>query len=344
MSVLATTARLVLAAGAFALAARAARSTRAVSFNRRTALITGGSRGLGLALARKLLEEGARVAILARDEDELGRARDQLRPYLSDDARLHTIACDLRDAEQTRGACAEAARVLGPIDLLINNAGVIQVGPLDTITEADFQDALDMHLWAPLRTIQATLPHMRARRAGRIVNITSISAAVSPPHLIPYSTSKYALRGMSEGLRHELAGSGVSVTTVCPGLMRTGGTARARFKGRHREEHAWFTIAEALPILSTSADDAADAILTAARHGDPHLTIGIPAKLAAAAQGLAPGVVTRAMELAARQLPDTGGIGSESRPGCQSTSRLAPSVLTKLDSRASRKLNELPGS
>ncbi len=344
MSVLTTTARLALAAGALALAARAARSTRAVTFNRKTALITGGSRGLGLMLSQKLLQEGARVAILARDEDELERAAEHLRPYLSDDARLHTIACDLRDAEATLGACAEAARVLGSIDLLINNAGIIQVGPLDTITEGDFRDALDTHLWGPLRTIQATLPGMRARRAGRIVNITSIGAVISPPHLIPYSTSKYALRGMSEGLRHELAGSGVSVTTVCPGLMRTGSTARARFKGRHREEHAWFTIADAMPILSSSASSAADAILNAARHGDPHLTIGLPAKLASAAQGLAPGLVTKVMELTAQQLPGMGGIGIESRPGYQSTSRLAPSMLTKLDSRAARKLNELPAS
>ncbi len=342
MSLLSTATRLALGAAALALAAKAARETRAVTFNRKTALITGGSRGLGLTLAQKLLQEGARVAILARDEAELRRAADHLHPYLTDDTHLHTIACDLRDADQTLDACAEAARVLGPIDLLINNAGIIQVGPLDSITEADFQDALDTHLWAPLRTIQATLPHMRARRSGRIVNIASIGAVVSPPHLIPYSTSKYALRGMSEGLRHELAGSGVSVTTVCPGLLRTGSTAQARFKGQHREEHAWFTVADSLPFLSTSANKAADAILDAARHGDPNLTIGVPAKLAAAAQGIAPGLVTKAMEMTAQRLPANGGIFIESRPGYQSTSRIAPSVLTKLDTRAAKKLNELP--
>jgi short-subunit dehydrogenase len=183
---------------------------------------------------------------------------------------------------------------------------------------------------------------MRARRSGRIVNIASIGAVVSPPHLIPYSTSKYALRGMSEGLRHELAGSGVSVTTVCPGLLRTGSTAQARFKGQHRDEHAWFTVADSLPFLSTSASKAADAILDAARHGDPNLTIGVPAKLAAAAQGIAPGLVTKAMEMTAQRLPANGGISIESRPGYQSTSRIAPSVLTKLDTKAAKKLNELP--
>ena len=139
--------------------------------------------------------------------------------------------CDLRDRDQVRKLFRQVRERLGPIDVLINNAGVIEVGPAETMTLEDYQDAMATNFWAPLYAILEALPEMRQRRQGRIVNIASVGGKVSVPHLLPYCASKFALVGLSEGLRAELAKDGVVVTTVCPGLMRTGSPRNATFKG-----------------------------------------------------------------------------------------------------------------
>src|SRR5438270_7691587 len=104
---------------------------------------------------------------------------------------------------------------------------------------------------------------MRRRREGRIVNISSIGGKLSMPHLVPYGASKFALTGLSEGMRVELRKDGVFVTTVCPGLMRTGSPVNADFKGKHREEYSWFSISDSLPLLTMSAERAAGQIIGA---------------------------------------------------------------------------------
>src|SRR6185503_4123757 len=122
----------------------------------------------------------------------------------------------------------------------------------------------------------AVLPEMRARREGRIVNITSIGGKISVPHLLPYSASKFALVGLSEGLRAELAKDGIVVTTICPGLMRTGSPRNATFKGQHRAEYAWFSIGDSLPVTAMSADRAARQILTACKRGEAEVVLSVP--------------------------------------------------------------------
>ena len=159
------------------------------------------------------------------------------------------------------------------IDVLVNNAGVIQVGPIEVMTHEDFELAMQAHLWGPLNTILAVLPSMRQRREGRIVNISSIGGKVAVPHLVPYSASKFALVGLSKGLRAELMKDNVVVTTVCPGLMRTGSPRNADFKGQHRFEYAWFSISDALPLLTVSAENAARQIVQACKRGQAELVI-----------------------------------------------------------------------
>src|SRR5918912_3423887 len=129
------------------------------------------------------------------------------------------------------------------------------------MTLEDFEQAMAVHFWGPLYATLAVLPQMRARRDGRIVNISSIGGKVSVPHLVPYSASKFALAGLSDGLRAELSKENVIVTTVCPGLMRTGSPRNATFKGKHRDEYAWFSISDALPLTSMSAERAARQII-----------------------------------------------------------------------------------
>ena len=218
--------------GAWALS-RAVRARRAIDLRGKLVVITGGSRGLGLELAREFSREGARVAICGRDEETLRRAEQELS---SKGAIVNAYVCDITNEHAVAQMIARVERELGPIHVLVNNAGIIEVGPMEVMTEQDYRDAMDTHYWGPLHTTLAVLPSMRYRGSGRIVNITSIGGKVSMPHLLPYDASKFALVGLSEGLRSELAKDGIVVTTVCPGLMRTGSPRQAFFKSQHNAD------------------------------------------------------------------------------------------------------------
>jgi NAD(P)-dependent dehydrogenase (short-subunit alcohol dehydrogenase family) len=318
---------------------RLARRSRALSFAGQSVVIVGGSRGLGLVLARQLAHEGARLALLARDREELERARADLRDQGAD---VTVISCDVRDRADVESAIASVVEQLGGIDVLINDAGVIQVGPFSHMAAEDFQDALATHFWGPFHAVAAVLPHMRRGGARRIVNISSIGGKIAVPHLLPYSASKFALTGLSEGLRAELAQEGIVVTTVCPGLMRTGSTYNALFKGKHRQEFAWFHVADALPGFSIDARRAARQILDACRHAEAELIITWPARLAVLFNALCPETTARILALTNRVLPGTSASGDAAHTGWQSTSRWVPSKLTALADRATLENNETP--
>jgi NAD(P)-dependent dehydrogenase (short-subunit alcohol dehydrogenase family) len=303
-------------------------------------VIIGGSRGLGLVIARQLVAEGARLVLIARDPDELDRARLDLEEQ---GGSVMVIPCDIRERREVDRAVEAAAAGHGGIDVLINDAGVIQVGPVAHMQLRDFEEAMATHFWGPLHAIFAALPHLGRSDAPRIVNISSIGGKLAVPHLLPYSASKFALAGLSDGLRAELARDGIRVTSVYPGLMRTGSTYHALFKGQHRREFAWFHMADSLPGLSTSAERAARHIVEACRHGDAELVITLPARLAVLANALAPGLVARAMALTNQLLPDPiGADGDESRAGWQSMSDRIPSAWTRLADRATLDNNEMP--
>jgi NAD(P)-dependent dehydrogenase (short-subunit alcohol dehydrogenase family) len=327
-------------AGAALAAGRAMRSRRAVEFNGRTVAISGGSRGLGLVMARQFAAQGARVCLLARDPRELDRARWLLAEEFGD-ASVMTIRCDVRRQADVRDAVRRILDDWLAIDVLVNNAGVIQVGPLEHMKHEDFEDAMATHFWGPLHMMLEVLPSMRRRGFGRIVNISSIGGRIGVPHLAPYCASKFALSGLSDTVRAELAPHGIRVTTVCPGLMRTGSPMNAEMKGQHEKEYAWFAVADSLPGLSISAERAAAQIIEACRYGDPELTISIPARAAVLANGLAPAAVAHLSELAVRLLPGPAGAeGNVSRRGRESESKWAPSVATTLSDRAAVLNNE----
>jgi NAD(P)-dependent dehydrogenase (short-subunit alcohol dehydrogenase family) len=335
--------RLALAAagaGAALAAREVARRGRAQAYDLRgkTVLIAGGSRGLGLALAREFARAGARLTLAARDPATLERARAGL---AADGAEVLAVPCDVGDRARVEELARAAVERFGPVDVLVNNAGIIQVGPLETMTPDDFEEALRVHFWGPLYATLAVLPAMRERRQGRIVNISSIGGKLSVPHLLPYAASKFALTGLSEGLRAELARDGVAVTTVCPGLMRTGSPRNAFFKGRHRAEYAWFSLGDALPISSMGADRAARQIVAAARRGDAELILTWQAQLAARVHGLLPGLTADILAAVTRLLPTAGGIGRARATGAESASPLSPSWLTALNERAAEEYNQM---
>jgi len=307
-------------------------------FRNRHVLITGGSRGLGLVMARQLAHAGARLSICSRDPDELARAVDELADR---GARVVAAECDVTDRARVREFVEVARRRNDPVDVLINNAGIIRVGPIEEMREEDFEQAMRTHFWAPLYTILEVVPEMKARRAGRIVNITSIGGKVAVPHLLPYTASKFALVGLSHGLRVELARHGVVVTTICPGLMRTGSHLNAEFKGRNEEEYAWFAAGGSAPGFSMSAEAAACKILAACARGDAEAVIGLPAKVAVAAQALCPNLTAELLALVDRRiLPEPGGIGTAVARGRDSRGEL-PDSVTALSDRAAARNNEL---
>jgi NAD(P)-dependent dehydrogenase (short-subunit alcohol dehydrogenase family) len=316
------------------------RTRRAIDFRDKSVLIFGGSRGLGFVIARQLLDEGARVTLAARDQEELEHAKSELSGGAIEPS---IVRCDIRNRADVDAAIERVIAEHGVIDVLINDAGIIEVGPFDHMSVADFENALNTHFWGPLFTILAALPHMRQRGARRIVNISSIGGKIAVPHLLPYSASKFALTGLSEGLRAELAADGFTITTVCPGLMRTGSTYNARFKGQHRQEFAWFHVADSLPILSIGARRAARQIVDACRHGDPELVITAAARAAVLFNAISPAATARLMAFANRLLPAPTHLGGNaSRPGWLSVSPAAPSRLTTLADRASIENNEWP--
>jgi NAD(P)-dependent dehydrogenase (short-subunit alcohol dehydrogenase family) len=329
-----------LTAGAVAVVAgsRLLRRGRAIDFADRVVVITGGSRGLGLVLARRLAAEGARLVLLARDEAELHRAAQQFPP----DVDVMTVRCDIRRRADVRAAIDTVLDRWQVVDILINNAGVIQVGPLEHMTEQDFENAMATHFWGPLHLMFETVPSMRRRGFGRIVNIASIGGRVAVPHLAPYCASKFALVGLSDAVRSELDQYGIRVTTVTPGLMRTGSPRNAEVKGNHEAEYAWFAISDSLPGVTASAERAAQQIVDACRYGDSELTITAPAKIAMVANHFMPAVVAQTMMLANRILPGVNeASGDRKKRGADSTSKWAPSVATALSERAAVVNNEV---
>jgi NAD(P)-dependent dehydrogenase (short-subunit alcohol dehydrogenase family) len=274
------------------------------------ALVTGSSRGLGYLLARELGRQGCRLAICARDAAELERARADL---AAQGFAVFAQPCDVGDRAQVERLVAATTARFGQIDVLVNNAGIIQAGPLPSQTEADFREAMDVMFWGVLYPTLAVLPQMRARRAGRLVNVTSIGGKVAVPHLLPYDCAKFAAVALSEGLRAELARDGTTVTTIAPGLMRTGSLLNAIFKGPHRAEFAAFAVLGSLPVVSMDAERAARQIVTAARRGEAERVLGLPANLLARFHGLLPGPTADILGLVNRVLPQADDAGGRDR-------------------------------
>ena len=257
-------------------------------------LITGGSRGLGLALAERYGRSGAKLILAARDVEELITARRTLldRGAVQSAYDVLLIPADLTDAAQAVSLIDHAVSHFGRIDVLINNAGIIEVGPVENQPIAAYRRAMATNFFAALHTTHAALPHLLRRNPihgdAAIVNIASLGGKFAMPHLLPYVASKFALVGFSEGLHAELRQKGIRVTTVCPGLMRTGGEAHADYAGQTKKEQRWFTLAARTPILAASVRHAANKIYSAVAAGRAEITITPQAWLAARIAGLAP--------------------------------------------------------
>lgn len=247
------------------------------SFKRKTAYITGGSRGLGLSLAWNLLERGADVALIARDNEELFRAHELLTKSFPN-ARILLGKCDITDTNQLQQSWKTASEYLNGIDILINNAGAILVGPFEATDRSDYEAQMRLHLYASIETTKLAVEHFKARGGGKILNICSLGGKIGVPHMSAYDASKFALAGFAQGVRPELALDNITMTTAFPTLMRTGSPIQAVFKGDHEKEFKIFETIDNLPWISISADEAAKQILDAVAEGRSEITLSVIAK------------------------------------------------------------------
>jgi NAD(P)-dependent dehydrogenase (short-subunit alcohol dehydrogenase family) len=266
----------------------------------KVAVVCGGSRGLGRALARELLLQGASVAICGRDAGPLEETRAWLEGF---GGPVLAQVCDLRSEVQTLELFERVERELGPPDIVVANAATILVAPIETLTPSDFDSAMREIFGTAMRAALGALPTMRARREGTLVFVTSIGGRVGVPHLAPYSAAKFAEVGFAEALRAEVAKDGVRVLSVFPGLMRTGSHTHASFRGQPQRELSWFGAGAVTPLLSIDADRAAARIVRAIIDGDSRVTLTPAAHLAIGLHDLTPVLWSWLSAVAGRLLP-----------------------------------------
>lgn len=218
------------------------------SLSGRTILVTGASRGIGLATAKRFAAEGARIGLVAHDSARLAAAAREVA------ADTCTVAADLTEPAECVRAVAEVSQALGPVEVLISNAGVLRRDFVEDVRVADFEASYRLGVGAALWLTQQVLPGMRQRRYGRIVLISSELGLVGGPSYASYCTTKFALIGLAEVLCHELSGTGVHACAVCPGDVRT---------DLLEEEHKWGPTGGVPPQKAMPAEQVAQAILAA---------------------------------------------------------------------------------
>lgn len=250
-------------------------------------LITGGSSGLGLILARQLAAKGAKLVICSRTADRNEKAKTELEEL---GAEVLALTVDLSEPKAVAKMIKKTISHYGHIDVVINNAGIIQAGPQEDMDLKDYEDAMNSNFWAPLHVMKAVIPHFKDQSGGRIVNVTSIGGKVAVPHMLPYTASKHALVGLSEGMNIELKKDNIHVTTVVPFLMQTGSGENIMVKGDESESIGGFMKeASNSALFAQDAEVSAKKIIGAIEYGESEVALSVIAKAATLLQGVAPG-------------------------------------------------------
>lgn len=309
----------------------ATRRARRIDLRDRVVVVTGGGRGLGLAISREFLARGCKLAICGRDGEVIARAVAELRMHGGD---AFGMACDASEPGQVADFIAATLERFGAIDILVNNAGQVFFGPLAELEPDDLESALRNTFWVQYRPTMAVLPHMRARGSGRIVNVTSGAGKLPIPHHGAYVAGKFAATGWSQVLTSELRKDGILVSTITPPPLADGAPLHTHFNGRRDEEFKWFTLGLTTRWMATDPVRAARVVVDAAAHGDRERAVSPMAWLAIRAQGLAPGLMSWLWSRFDRLLPPPGP------PGQSSKMQLGADVLAASQDGAVQKLGE----
>jgi short-subunit dehydrogenase len=249
------------------------------------AVLTGAGSGIGRALAQQLAEAGSALALADIDETGLLQTSESL---LTKGALVTTHVLDVADEEGVRSFAEEVRNRHGRVTLLINNAGVALHGDFEEVSLDDFRSLMNINFWGTVYGVTFFLPVLKREKRAQIVNISSVFGMIAPAGQCAYAASKFAVRGFTEALRHELEGSNVGVSCVHPGGIRTQITRRARIGAGvtgtgHQEKAASFE-----KLLRTSPEAAAARILRGAERREPRILIGSDAYQADILQRLRP--------------------------------------------------------
>ncbi|MDQ3803143.1 MAG: SDR family oxidoreductase [Acidobacteriota bacterium] len=190
-----------------------------MNYQGKTAIVTGGTKGIGRAIAEALLGEGMNVCIGARSMEEIGRAVREL--DAENEGRVTGAACDVRSYEEVEALVAHAVEEFGGVDVLVNNAGVGLFKTVEETSPEEFRAVLETNLFGVFYCCRAALPEMKRRGGGYIVNISSLAGANPHPRMAAYNASKFGLNGFSEALMQEVRHDGVKVSYVMPGSVNT---------------------------------------------------------------------------------------------------------------------------
>lgn len=257
----------------------------------KVALITGGSEGIGRAIAARFAQEADyRIAIAARTPEKLVEAASQLKTQSA--TPVMPIPTDVRDSEQVRQAVDQVLTEFGQLDVLVNNAGLYSSGPTETFSLEDWHKVIDTNLWGYIHTIHAVLPHFVAQQSGAIVNICSIAGKVPMPYQTIYTTSKYAISGLSQSLSAELAPKGIHVCAIYPNIIQTDFPEKAVLKGSTSEDKMarYQQLEQTLSMLFIEKpEDVANAVWQALQKEDRERVPG-SAKLLNGMQSALPGL------------------------------------------------------
>jgi len=235
------------------------------------AVITGAATGIGRALAVRLADEGARLCLADINKVALDVVAHGLSAKGCD---VSAYAVDVADRRQVEALCRDVVEHFGRADLLINNAGVALCGDVEEVSLADIEWLMGINFWGMVYGVKYFLPILKQQKKAYIVNLSSVFGMIAPPGEAAYSASKFAVRGFTEALRHELAGTGVQVSTVHPGGIRTGIANSSRVgagtdPGKREQDVAKFEF-----LARTTAEQAAARIVSGVLQGETRILIG----------------------------------------------------------------------
>ena len=250
--------------------------TERMQLANRTALITGAGGGIGRAIAVSLSRRGCHLSLADINEDGLAETAGLVR---TDGLRVSRHRINVADRNEVASFPDSVIAEHGGLDILVNNAGVAVGGTFEQITDEDFEWLFEINFWGVVRMTRAFMPLLRASTDARIVNISSVYGLVAPPEQVPYSASKFAVRGFSEALRHELDGSTVGVTVVHPGGVNTMIAENARVPAGVTQEEMERRRRKYRKLLRLSPEVAAEEIVQGIERRQARMLIGSDAKL-----------------------------------------------------------------